>query len=552
MTSEFESGARPTGGPIARANPSWLVILPALVLLGLALWLPGFAGIGPVDRDEARFVQATKQMLETGDVVDIRFQDEARHKKPVGIYWLQLAAIAAVGDGADSALWVYRLPSLGGALLAVLFTAAIGAAMFDRRTGFLAGAALATTVVLGVEARLAKTDAFLLACLVLHQWALWQLWSTRNAERGPGGWWLIFWLALGAAILVKMQVILALATVLGLILWERRVDWLRRLRPLYGLGVLAAMVVPWFVLIALQSGGGFFTASLGEDVFAKVLEGQESHGAPPGTYLVAMWATAWPWVALVPLAVAWTWRHRHDDRAGFLVAWVVPFWLLFELVATKLPHYVLPTYPALAIAAAAAFFALDRRRPWLIGLPLAVVVAIGGTLAAAAAVLPLLLGEPPSFAILAGSALAAVFLFLSVRAAWAGVAGRSVTALGAAALVLYATIFGLVFPGARALWISPRMAEAVAIHGTCPTPVVASVGYHEPSAVFLVGTDLRLLSPPAAAALLAAEPCALVFVDERHQAAFRAAATTEVRTLDRIDGWRLNGGRWTTLTLYGK
>ena len=64
------------------------------VLLSLACFLPGFASLQPMDRDEPRFAQASKQMLETGDFVDIRFQDEARHKKPVGIYWLQSAAVA--------------------------------------------------------------------------------------------------------------------------------------------------------------------------------------------------------------------------------------------------------------------------------------------------------------------------------------------------------------------------------------------------------------------------------------------------------------------------
>src|SRR5688500_13734694 len=66
-----------------------------LVLLSLACFLPGFTSLQPMDRDEPRYAQASKQMLETGDLVDIRFQVEARHKKPVGIYWMQSAAVAA-------------------------------------------------------------------------------------------------------------------------------------------------------------------------------------------------------------------------------------------------------------------------------------------------------------------------------------------------------------------------------------------------------------------------------------------------------------------------
>jgi 4-amino-4-deoxy-L-arabinose transferase-like glycosyltransferase len=66
-----------------------------LVAFALIAFIPGFFQIPPVDRDEARFAQATKQMLETGQYVDIRFQNEVRYKKPVGIYWLQAASVKA-------------------------------------------------------------------------------------------------------------------------------------------------------------------------------------------------------------------------------------------------------------------------------------------------------------------------------------------------------------------------------------------------------------------------------------------------------------------------
>ena len=64
-----------------------------LVVVALLAFVPGFFQIPPVDRDEARFAQATKQMVESGDYIDIRFQGEGRYKKPVGIYWLQSAVV---------------------------------------------------------------------------------------------------------------------------------------------------------------------------------------------------------------------------------------------------------------------------------------------------------------------------------------------------------------------------------------------------------------------------------------------------------------------------
>ena len=97
-----------------------------LVAFALIAFLPGFFQIPPVDRDEARFAQATKQMLETGEYVDIRFQQETRYKKPIGIYWLQAAVVKtaeAVGvPRARTTIWLYRVPSLLGATGAVLPT----------------------------------------------------------------------------------------------------------------------------------------------------------------------------------------------------------------------------------------------------------------------------------------------------------------------------------------------------------------------------------------------------------------------------------------------
>src|ERR1700716_4544392 len=116
-----------------RTNAVWLVGWQPYALLAarcLVLYPPGIASTPPLDRDEARFAQATRQMLETGDFLRIRFQDEARNKKPAGIYWLQAACVAAFSTLESSAIWPYRLPSVLGATAAALLTFAVGAALF--------------------------------------------------------------------------------------------------------------------------------------------------------------------------------------------------------------------------------------------------------------------------------------------------------------------------------------------------------------------------------------------------------------------------------------
>jgi 4-amino-4-deoxy-L-arabinose transferase-like glycosyltransferase len=105
---------------LVRLRP-WHVAL--LMLLGLALYLPGQATLPPMDRDEARYAQATRQMLESGDFIDIRFQDEARYKKPVGIYWLQSVSAGWLAGPEHDGIWAYRMPSLLAAVGALLLTA---------------------------------------------------------------------------------------------------------------------------------------------------------------------------------------------------------------------------------------------------------------------------------------------------------------------------------------------------------------------------------------------------------------------------------------------
>ena len=160
-----------------------------LLLCGLVLFLPGFFTIPPIDRDEARFAQATKQMVESGDFVDIRFQDDVRYKKPVGIYWLQAAAVETASKlgmpRAQLRIWLYRVPSLIGAIGAVLLTYWTALAFVTRRGAALAALMMASCVLLGAEARLAKTDAMLLLTVTAAMGAMARVYLSWQRGEDP-------------------------------------------------------------------------------------------------------------------------------------------------------------------------------------------------------------------------------------------------------------------------------------------------------------------------------------------------------------------------------
>ncbi len=498
--------------------------LAALLVLALVVFLPGFASLPVTDRDEGRFVQATKQMVETGNWVDIRLQDEPRYKKPIGIYWLQGASVVASGYGADAPIWVYRIPSLIGAVVAVLLTYAIGLTLGGTGVGLAAGLLALATVEIGIEARIGKTDGALLATIMAAQWALASLWMDPARRAAPVRN-AVFWTALGLGILIKGPVILlvTLGTLAGLAVAERSTALVKALQPLRGVIWTLVLVLPWLIAIAYVSGGAFFQQSIGTDMLGKVVGAQESHGAPPGMHALVAYATFWPLAAFIPAAIAWGYANRRAKPVIFLAAWVIPGWLVFEAVPTKLPNYVLPFMPAFAVLAGLALISGGlaassrwRRISFVWIAVAAVVLALGLNIAF------VVVEGRASVAGLAGAVLASGIAVLAWRLAAQGRTWLAVVSAVVASAFLTATAFGVLMPGASKIWLSDRLAEAAADVAACPDPLAISIGYNEPSLVFQLGTDTALTSPLDGADSFHAAPCAVAFVDAEQSGAFLA------------------------------
>ncbi len=527
-----------------------------LLLLCLGLYLPGITSLPPLDRDESRYLQASRQMLETGNFVQIRFQDEARNKKPAGVYWLQAAAMALSGD--PDAAWPARLVSVLGATLAVLLTFGFGRLLIDRPTALLAASLLAVTADLVFEAHVATTDAVLLPSAVAAEGALGLAYLSGNSGRHlPRGTALAFWLAQGAALLIKGPVValLSLLTAAALVIADRRGGFLRLLRPVWGIPLALAMVAPWLVLIEWQTGGAFLRESVGHDLLGKVEGAQEAHGAWPGYYLALLPVTFWPTTLFLGPASIWLWRRRRTAEARFLAAWIIPFWVVLELVPTKLPHYVLPLYPALALAAA---LGLTRIAPptgawvWVERGFVGLFVLLAGALVAALLGLPTLLGLPIMLVGAAGAAGMGGAMFQVMvtdhrRARLAAVPHAITVALFLAVLGI-----GWEIPALDPLWLT-RNAAAMVDAARRPGEIVAATGYAEPSLVFALGTDTRMLVAPVAAGALARHAVGLALVEAGDDAEFRAELARQgaaVQSMGSAGGFDYSNGKWLTLRLY--
>ncbi|MDD3029024.1 MAG: glycosyltransferase family 39 protein [Alphaproteobacteria bacterium] len=548
-----------------------LVAYAFLVLLSLAFFIPGIVSMPPTDRDEASFAQATKQMIETGNYTDIRLQEKPRYNKPIGIYWLQSAAVQTLTPQSPDQIWAYRIPSLVGALLAVVMTAVLGSILFSPQAGLLAAMMMAGCVLLNVEARLAKTDAVLLACIVTTMAAMakarmsWSRSKEDEKESPPPRSRAIllnafvFWTAFALGVLVKGPIILL--PVIGVVFWiglsEKKWAWIRSLRPATGLFYALALIAPWFVAILMQSHGAFFEQSAGRDMLAKIWEGQNRGLLPPGLHTLAFPILFFPFALFSILAIPTIWKKRKETAVSFCLGWIIPTWLVFEFSMTKLPHYVLPAYPAIALLTA---YALLQGLPVLTApkhrIPVALIVGfwfmLGTSFAFIFALLPSftngILNVPQS---VAGGLLILTLGLVLVILLKRKVASLVILTIGS--LIFLATTFGYTIPRLKHVWISRDIVAAAATINPCIQPArLIALGYHEPSLVFLSGTDTIMAKTGGdAAQALQEDSCRVAVVSREKEASFLAAfQAQQPQKVEEIEGLNSGRGKGTTLSLF--
>jgi 4-amino-4-deoxy-L-arabinose transferase-like glycosyltransferase len=634
--------------PFAQARRHWARSWRGGVLLvlgGVALLWPGQRGLPPIDRDEARFAEATRQMLCAADwrgYIVPTVDGRPRLSKPPVIYWLQAAAVRLCGprdtwrpDAADTGtvhtprlaaaadprtgdIWAWRLPSLVAALVAGLLTWRLGRAMFGGAAGWLAGLLLMSCAVVLLDARQARADQVLLACTLSAQLALWHIWRQRpsagdapppttvgapqptvaDAPRTTVASWrwpLVLWVAMAVGVMTKGPItpLVTGLTAAALSVLTRRYRWLWHTRPLIGAAVVLATAVPWIVLVGQAAGWQtLWHQMFVRELLARATQSLERPWLPPGYYLALLPLLFWPAsLTLVPALMRlrralrgapaateasaspghsswWThgwqrWRRRLPGRPAelFCLAWLLPAWLVFELAGTKLPHYVLPLLPALALLGARGTVA--TRRTWrpLLAHPWGR-LAIGGWLALSttiALVLPILLTRSGQFhadgatrsawlAALAGAAVLLVLIVWSLRRQRVVLA--TLLSIGLAAVAAF-NVLGAVLPWLGVLWLSPRVVDVVRAADPGGQRPLAAAGYHEESLLFLTrgrvqrlgwaelrgwqGSGGRRTPRPYRApwAWLEAHPDGLVVV-----ALDRAEdLPTDVRVLARLDGF---------------
>ena len=411
-----------------RLSSGWKawVLLFAITLIAAA---PGVFNLPALDRDESRFAQASKQYIETGDYLIIRYQDEYRNKKPAGIHWLQAGATQALGDDDKLEIWTYRVPSWIGAALATLATFWCGIALIGRRAAFLGAALFGATLLLTSEAHISKTDGVLVFLTTWGIGALARLYTgqTENPKRMA----LVFWFAMGCGLLIKGPVTPMVAAYAGFGAWvwakageDKGGDWWRPLIWWPGPVLAAGLFLPWLIAIQFATDGTFLEGAIGKDLKDKFAGASEGHAGWPLYHLSHIPVWFFPAILLLIPGMTLAWKHlrgstdqarkrgtdaifvllalagltalatwilpgelgngapsafagiiiagfwwlstrpewqtrwsmadaapvTEETRAvRFLVAWALLTTIFFELMPTRLSHYILPAYPAMGL-----------------------------------------------------------------------------------------------------------------------------------------------------------------------------------------------------------
>jgi 4-amino-4-deoxy-L-arabinose transferase-like glycosyltransferase len=605
MTGETRTGPEVT----TRKRPGWGA---ALALAGaiFALLLALASRTTLWDRDEPRFAQATVEMIASGDYLVPTFNGSLRADKPILAYWWMALPARLLGPSAVAA----RLGSAAAMAIAALLTFAAGRRLLPVGAGTWAMAVLAATPLAVVEGQAATADALLLAA-VTGALACFAAALTGDGRRlWP---WLGLGLALGLAQLAKGPVGLAvpglgIATTLAILGRRARAaratarqeaaaaeqegtvaTAMREAEAVpvgrYAMGAALAALLgvaifcAWGVPANLATGGELARVGIGKHVVGRALGAMEGHGggawhgwrgwvAGLPFYLAVAWLGFAPWVLWLPAAVSATLGGRLGGERGraLLIGWVVPTFALMTLVATRLPHYVLPAWPALALAVGGTLEAERRgefaprdlrwlrRGAWLlgplVGLALAAmaglaVLAVFGRHSARAGHEPVAGASRSDLA--AGLALPCLALaaVLAVAGGWAlrdhlsGRYRRAATVLVGGALAAALVAGGMVAPAVERLKPAPRLAAAVRA-ATGPAVPVTTFEYAEPSFTFYLGRwPVRELRDTGAVGAWAAEggPGVLVLPRSISQALGRElTGTTEIAA---ARGWNVAKGK---------
>jgi 4-amino-4-deoxy-L-arabinose transferase-like glycosyltransferase len=465
------------------------------------------------DRDEPRFTRATVEMLESGKYLVPTFNGQMWADKPILFYWMMSLPVRLLGPTEFACRFFAGL----GTAISCLLTFFIALRLFNPRTALMAMVILASTLMMLGVGSLATIDAVLLpinlAVLAIFVQACFSGFTIFNIT--------LMAIALGAAMLAKGPMGLSPVVVMVAAAWLLRKIKPGALRYIWLVGIAAVLgtfiFCAWAIPANNATGGDFLKVFIGRHILTRAIKPMENHGGQFLLYLPYYLPIVifgfFPWTLHLPGTVSAIIGKRIGSpyARAILIAWIVPVFIIMSLAATKLPHYIVFIWPALAIAVAAAIDAENKNiftvqdRKWLRGgVWFFGSVAVGAAIALLIA--PRFLQAPELWlpALTCAAILIATIIF-AVRHQLAERFHKSALVVLTGMILLYISyLFGFL-PAFEQLKISPPIAKAVR-EKTPPQMPVAMYKYAEPSLNFYIGRQIEELRSANAVVEWAKQP----------------------------------------------
>ncbi len=475
------------------------------------------------DRDEPRKAGTAAEMLQRCDWVTPYFNDELRRHKPVLLYWFIMSAYAVFGVNEFSARFWSAALAVGTALC----TYQLGRCLFNARVGLWAAIILSSTLMFDVAGRAATPDSVLVffttAAVTVYATGTFRYGKMEQLFPTQYRYVVAMYALMGLAVLAKGPVGLVLPTaVIGMLMLIRRLPerpfppttpvWKKRffsclrpfapwhflktcwaMRPVTAILVAATIAVPWYAWVGYRTDGEFLRVFFWEHNLSRATSPMEGHDGGIAFYPIAILCGFFPWSVFAgPVLLGLIARVRRRDpwSPGYTLAacWVGVYVVAFTLAQTKLPSYVTPCYPGLALLTGAFIY------HWIEGTQLVSPLWTRAAFVVCAAIgAVLLLALPFALArFLPGeqwlAAIGLIPLLGGIAAIVVSESGKRRTAarvFATAALLFTTSMFAVV---AQRVSSHQRYQELVdAIRGHSDAPRIAALGALEPTWVFYAG-----------------------------------------------------------------
>lgn len=329
-----------------------------IILAGMLVLLPGTGTIPLIDRDEPRFGQATREMMDRGEWVIPYFNGEFRFDKPPLTYWA-MRIFYMIGG-------VHELTSRLHSVLFTIATALLvffwGRKLYGPMAGFWGGLTLLTCLQFLIHGRSNVADMPMVFCIALGMWAIDELLKDspgRFVLRSP--WFWALYLSQGLGFLAKgpiVQAVPLLALILWrFIFWRQKIQW-RSLGLQWGIPVVLIVVASWGIPALIKTQGLFWDVGIGEHVVNRGVAEFNQRSSAFLYYFGSVFISLAPWICFLGFMIIFLRRNWTRENA-YLTAWFVALMVIFTPYATRLPHYVMPGFPAFFLLLGAVISQLE-------------------------------------------------------------------------------------------------------------------------------------------------------------------------------------------------